>query len=187
MASVSRWLHVYLSMASFAILFFFAATGLTLNHADWFSNWQKTVQTKGRVDARWVKGDVAKLEIVEYLRRTHGIKGAMSEFRVEDAQCAVSFKGPGYSADAFVDRASGSYELTENRMGFMAVMNDLHKGRDSGKGWGIVIDLSAILMVVVSVTGMALIFFLPKRRMPGLVLAAAGLVVSCLAYWWWVP
>jgi hypothetical protein len=32
MMIVSRWLHIYLSMASFGILFFFAVTGLTLNH-----------------------------------------------------------------------------------------------------------------------------------------------------------
>jgi uncharacterized protein len=34
----ARWSHIYLSMVSFAILFFFAATGLTLNHQDWFAN-----------------------------------------------------------------------------------------------------------------------------------------------------
>ena len=32
MMIVSRWLHIYLSIASFGILFFFAVTGLTLNH-----------------------------------------------------------------------------------------------------------------------------------------------------------
>ena len=46
LASLSRWLHIYLSMVSFGVLFFFAVTGLTLNHTDWFSQAQKTVQVK---------------------------------------------------------------------------------------------------------------------------------------------
>lgn len=188
-ASVSRWLHVYLSMASFAILLFFAVTGLTLNHPDWFANWQKTAQAKGRLDSAWIAPakSVQKLEVVEYLRRTHGIKGALSDFREEAQQCAVSFKGPGYTADAFIDRATGQYDLTENRMGLVAVMNDLHKGRDSGRNWSIVIDLSAVLMTLVSLTGLALIFFLPKKRLPGLIVGVVGLMVACGAYWLWVP
>jgi uncharacterized protein len=39
---LSRWLHIYLSMASFGILFFFAITGLTLNHVEWFTRQQHT-------------------------------------------------------------------------------------------------------------------------------------------------
>ena len=38
----SRWLHVYLSMFSFAVLMFFAVTGLTLNHANWFDGQERT-------------------------------------------------------------------------------------------------------------------------------------------------
>ncbi len=69
-ASLSRWLHIYLSMASFAILFFFAVTGLTLNHTDWFSGQQRTAQLKGSVETKWIKTDdanVDKLAIVEHL------------------------------------------------------------------------------------------------------------------------
>jgi len=43
-------------------------------------------------------------------------------------QIAINFKGPGYTADTFIDRATGSYEITETRMGWGAVINDLHKG-----------------------------------------------------------
>jgi FAD:protein FMN transferase len=42
LTSVSRWLHIYLSMVSFTIVLFFAATGFTLNHQDWFTRQQKT-------------------------------------------------------------------------------------------------------------------------------------------------
>jgi hypothetical protein len=186
-AAWSRWLHIYLSMFSFAILFFFAVTGLTLNHSSWFDGQERTTQVKGTVDGNWVKGDVAKLEIVEYLRKAHHITGAMHDFRVDDTQLSVSFKGPGYTADASIDRQNGTYELSETRMGFWAVVNDLHKGRDAGPMWAAIIDVSAVLMTLVSLTGFVLIFFMLKRRSSGLMVFAFGAVACLLFYWKWVP
>jgi hypothetical protein len=186
-AAVSRWLHVYLSMVSFAIVFFFAVTGLTLNHQQWFAKQQKTVQYKGTVELRWVKGNVAKLEIVEALRSRHKISSAVSEFRVDNGQVSVSFKGPGYSADVFVDRATGSYDVTETRMGLAAVLNDLHKGRHSGRAWSWVIDVSAVFMTVVSLSGIVLLCFLQKRRFSGFIASGVGLVLCYGVYRLWVP
>ena len=191
-AALFRWLHIYVSMASFGILFFFAVTGFTLNHADWFfGDRAATTQQRGTLDRKWVTpGDanaVAKLEVVEHLRRVHGVKGLVAEFRLEDAQCAVAFKGPGYAADAVIDRATGAYELSETRMGFVAIINDLHKGRDTGRGWSWVVDASAVLMVIVSLTGMVLIYFVKRRFVSGLLLAASGALASVAAYVWLVP
>ena len=33
------------------------------------------------------------------------------------------------------NRKSGAYQLTTSEEGMMAVMNDLHKGRDAGRAW----------------------------------------------------
>jgi hypothetical protein len=182
----ARWLHIYLSMMSFGILLFFAVTGLTVNHPEWFASQQRTVQYQGQVPISWVRPaggkELDKLQVVEQLRRQHGIRSELSDFRVDDAQCSVSFKGPGYTADTFIDRDTGKYEVTETRMGWGAVINDLHKGRDTGKGWKALIDASAVLMTLVSVTGLALIFFLAKRRMSGLVSLGAGAAVCYAVY-----
>jgi uncharacterized protein len=181
----ARWLHIYLSMVSFAILFFFAVTGLTVNHPEWFTGQQKTVVFKGQAPMELVRPAPDKLRLVELLRKQHGIHAEMSDFRVDDAQLSVSFKGPGYTADTFIDRDSGKYEVTETRMGWGAVINDLHKGRDTGRGWKALIDASAVLMTLVSVTGLALIFFLAKRRISGLVSLAVG-AAACWAVWMWL-
>lgn len=188
-AAFFRWLHIYLSMVSFAILFFFAATGITLNHADWFENIppRSTTET-GTIPPEWVNVEsVNQLQVVETLRANHGIRGALGDFIVDDDRCDVSFRGPGYSADAVIDRSTGQYELTELRMGLVAVVNDLHKGRDTGTAWSWVIDLSAALMIFVSLTGMVLICFLKRRRFTGLLFAAAGAVVCWMIYQFLVP
>ena len=111
-ARYSRWLHVYVSMASFVVVFFFAVTGLTLNHTEWFAGSERTTEVKGTLDAGWTKTaddkDVKKLEIVEHFRKAHGVHGEVSDFRVDDAQCAVSFNAPGYAADACIYRGTGA-------------------------------------------------------------------------------
>jgi hypothetical protein len=125
--------------------------------------------------------------VVEYLRARHKVGGAVSDFRVEDGQVAVSFKGPGYAADTFIDRASGAYDLTETKMGLAAILNDLHKGRDSGSAWSLIIDISAVFMTFVSVTGIVLLCFLQKKRFSGFLAAAVGTALCLAIYLAWVP
>jgi hypothetical protein len=190
-ATVTRWLHIYLSMFSFAVVFFFAATGITLNHAEWFSRQVQTRHYRGIVPPSLFRESTDqqpdKLGIVELLRNRHKIHGSVSDFRVEDSQISISFKGPGYAADAFIDATNGSYDLAETRSGFVAIMNDLHKGRDTGSVWSIVIDVSASLLVLVSLTGLVLIWFVYKRRTSGLILAASAGVLCWLVYRAFVP
>ena len=198
-----RWLHIYLSMFGLGTVLFFGLTGITLNHPDCvFGDAEVVVRAEGQVDARWLEpapgpsgskadadpdGPVRRLEVVEHLRREHGIRGALAEFKVDDRECMVTFKGPGYSADAFIERETGRYKMTESRLGFLAVINDLHKGRDTGAAWAVVIDLSAALMVVISLTGLILLFYIKRRRVPGTIIGLVGTAALAGMYWFWVP
>ena len=186
-AIVSRWLHLYLSMVSFAIVLFFAVTGLTLNHADWFDAEQKTSHRTGAVPLTWLSATPSRLEIVEHLRTTEKVHGAVSDFRVDPDQLAVSFKAPGYTADSFIDTHTGHYDLTITSSGFVAILNDLHKGRDSGPAWSRLIDASAILLTLVSLSGLLLLFFVYKRLVAGLIVAGAGAILCWLIYLRFVP
>jgi uncharacterized protein len=185
-AIISRWLHIYLSMASFGVVLFFAVTGLTLNHPDWFAGREKTDQRHGQAPAALLHSTspdgADKLGLVELFRNREHIQGALSDFRVDDQQIAVSFRAPGYTADAFIDRTTGKYDLTEVRNGFIAVINDLHKGRDAGKVWSVVIDISAIFLTLVSLTGLILIWFIYKRRTAGLILATITSLICIVLY-----
>ena len=191
-AKVSRWLHIYLSMVSFAVVLFFSFTGLTLNHPSWFGgDKQVIVKNKGTLNVKWVNNPdtnkIAKLEIVEFLRKTYQVKGAVSEVRIDDYEVSVSLKGPAYSCDAFINRETGTYEVSEVKMGIMAVMNDLHKGRDSGKGWGWIIDISAIFLILISLSGLILLCFIKKKRVAGFITAGVGLLLCYLIYIVFVP
>ena len=179
-------------MVSFAIVLFFAVTGLTLNHPDWFSSQVKTRQSKGSVDRAMLGAGTSEPNtngLIEAVRASEHLHGtvAAEDVRVDDSEVSFSFKAPGYSADVGVDRQRGTYQVTEVRNGFVAVMNDLHKGRDSGKAWAWVIDVSAVLLTLVSLTGLVILWFIYKRRAPGLILGAAGAALCVLAYKMFVP
>ncbi|MES2651179.1 MAG: PepSY-associated TM helix domain-containing protein [Bacteroidota bacterium] len=191
-AKLSRWLHIYLSMVSFAVVLFFSFTGLTLNHPTWFGgDKQVIVKNKGKLNVNWVNNPdtnkIAKLEIVEFLRKTYQVKGVVSEVRIDDYEVSVSLKGPAYSCDAFINREDGSYEVSEVKMGIMAVMNDLHKGRDSGTGWSWIIDISAVFLILVSLSGLILLCFIKKKRVAGFITGIVGLALCYLIYMIFVP
>lgn len=188
LAAWLRWLHIYLSMFSLAAVLFFGVTGITLNHPQWFySGAERRTETEGQLAPTWLHAattddtdparQVDKLQVVEHLRSAHRIRGALAEFRVDEAECMVTFKGPAYAADAFIDRTTGKYRLSETSHGFVAVINDLHKGRDTGPVWSVLIDVSAVLMTLVALTGLALLFYLKLRRVPGLTVMVVGTVV----------
>lgn len=190
LAKTSRWLHIYGSMISLAVVLFFSATGITLNHPQWFAGQERTTEYAGAMNTAWLTGagaETGRLNVVEYLRATHRISGAVSDFRVDDGETAVSFKGPGYAADAFIDRATGKYTVTETRLGIGAVMNDLHKGRDTGGIWKAVIDIAAGLLCFVSLSGLLLLYFLQKHRTAGIILMGFGALATYAIYVTAVP
>jgi hypothetical protein len=192
LAAAVRWLHIYLSMFGFATILFFSVTGFTLNHADWFGLEAERVDDfTGELNPDWLTSSgpagVNQLAIAEFLRSQHGLRGVVTEFRVDEFDCSVTWKGPGYAADGVIDRATGRYELTVSQHGVVALLNDLHKGRDSGRGWTWVIDVSAGLMAVSAVTGLVLLFYLKRRRVAGLVVAVIGAVALAATAFWLVP
>ncbi|NSW94284.1 MAG: PepSY-associated TM helix domain-containing protein [Bacteroidales bacterium] len=176
--SLLRWLHLYLSMFGFAALFFFAFTGITLNHPGWTEGKQKISSYSGTIDQSLISVDNSApadtVKISELIRKNHQIRGRVTDFRIDETECSISFTGPGYRADVFIDRSSGSYEVTATSAGFVTALNDLHKGRDTGPGWSRVMDISAIIMMIVSITGFLMIFYICRKKKPGLIVAIIG-------------
>ncbi|QDV35263.1 hypothetical protein ElP_31660 [Tautonia plasticadhaerens] len=197
-AGFARWLHIYLSMFGLAAVLFFSVTGLTLNHPDWFfANVESIDEAEGRIPAPWMHLDVPegaeeedrvdRLRVVEHLRAEHGVRGSLVEFYVDEYECFVTFKGAGYAADAQIDRETGDYLLTQTSLGPVAVLNDLHKGRDTGPAWSAAIDASAAVLTIISLSGLILLFYLKLRRNPGLVVATVGAAVVVAVVILWVP
>ncbi len=182
----ARWVHVYASMVAFVIVLFFGITGITLNHPEWtFGDDVETTTTTGDlpVATTLADGSVNYLAISEYVRESYGVTGHVDSFDVTNGEGSIAYKNPGYAADVFFDVDTGEFTLTVAQQGWVAVANDLHKGRDAGTAWKWVIDIAAGFLVVISLTGLTMQFFLRKRRRSALISAAAGCaVIIALVY-----
>ena len=197
LAAWSRWLHIYLSMLSLAVILFFSATGLTLNHPERFFS-EQTTQATGRLDPSWLNTgsaapetwdeydfshEIKKLEVAEFLREKHSLRGKASDFLAFEDECELTFRGPGYVAIARLKRNTGTYTVDVTTSDLVTVVNDLHKGRHTGQGWSFVIDISAVVGTLVAVTGFLLTFFLRLRRGKGLIVFAAGGLLFLVMYY----
>ena len=110
----------------------------------------------------------------------NGVTGRVTDHRDEGGETSITFNGPGYTANAVIDPATGGYQLSTESQGFVGMMNDIHKGRNTTKSFKWVIDLIAIILAFISLTGLFLQFFLRKRRRSAYVTAAVGAVLAII-------
>lgn len=121
------------------------------------------------------------LRLAEDLRAL-GLRGRVADRGEAGEEVWISFRAPGYAADAQVDPKTGAYRMVVTDYGLVAVLNDLHKGRDAPGGWKLCLDLSALFLALVSLTGLLLGVLLPKSRRAALfVLGLGGLLFLALA------
>ncbi len=171
-----RWLHLYSSMLSLLLVLFFSVTGITLNHPDWlFGTTETTQEYTGTLPSNWQKaGQPNQLEIAEFLRATHKLKGRVTDFETSESESSLTFKAPGYAADTFINMKTGTYTTTVVAQGAVAVMNDLHKGRYAGSVWAVFIDVSSLFLILISVTGIGLMVYLKKVRLVAIITIVVG-------------
>ena len=161
--SWARRLHVYISMALLFVVLFFSVTGITLNRPELFESSQPNVQRST------LKADQTAFET--FLFEEANLSGVPSGLdiyaEIEDGELllgevSMDFKGPGYNASVFVDVTSEIVEVETTNYGVIALLNDLHKGRNSGEVWKWFIDITALLMIFFVLTGVCLL--LPKKK-----------------------
>ena len=181
----SRIVHAYASMISLLIVLFFSVTGLTLNHPTWtLGAGPSRSEVKGTLPAEWKTGeDIDWLVVSDYLRAEYSVRGDVVEKSFDAAQGAITYKGPGYQASAFINPDDATFELTTEAQGFLGVMNDLQKGRDTKASWNWLIDVSAIALIFISLSGLILQLVLRKRRratvIGALVMIALAWITTC--------
>ncbi len=180
-----RFTHVYTSMISLLIVLFFGITGITLNHPSWTFGDETTISTyTGTLPENAASTDEAEFLLAsEYVRTESNVGGEVADFNLAEGEGSITYKGPGYGADLFFDTETGDYSVTVQQQGWVGVMNDLHKGRDTSTLWRWVIDSAAGLRVAVALTGLGIQFMLRRRRFSALTWSMIGAVVSVALIW----
>ncbi|EHR41283.1 PepSY-associated TM helix domain-containing protein [Alishewanella jeotgali] len=191
MARLMRALHTYSAMWVLLLLLFFSITGITLNHPDWQSNWGARQQLQQlplpEPLQHWplvTQQQEYATTLVDWLQRTQGVAGIswQARFDSDEQTLELSFKRPAGFAVALVDFAAAEIELEQQFNGYLALANDLHKGRDSGALWKALIDITAIACLLFALTGFYLLLKMPSKKQLGNALAVLGGVMAVLAY-----
>ena len=183
----SRLIHIYLSMLGLLAVVFFSITGIMLNHEEWFGFAEPRVKkNEGTVPVALLAAP-DKLGIVEKLRKDFGATGALDSFDVRDDELALVFKSPGRRTEAAITRADGHAEVSIETHGFAGRFVELHRGTEAGPAWRLVIDATAILLLLSSLTGLVLWLLVPKWRPLGIVALVVCAGVCVAVYFVFVP
>ncbi|HUO22648.1 MAG TPA: PepSY-associated TM helix domain-containing protein [Caulobacteraceae bacterium] len=189
---VNRMLHAYLSAFAFLLLIFFSATGILLNHPEWFDAYKPAASeadfTLSSAELSAAKAAQDPGPSLARAAAAHApLPGAYASADIEDGQALVRLDGPKGSADLTIDLASGKTQARIGRANFLAIAQDLHRGKNSGVAWRWVIDVSAWLVMGLSLVGYVLFFSLRFRLRNSLILTAVSLLTLTAIAWFCVP
>lgn len=178
-----HWISAAVSMIG---LLLFAVTGVTLNHAAQIPAEavvreqtavlpapllarlaefpQETTNPAPDAVARWAD---AAFDV--------RIAGKPTETTAEEIYVALPM--PGGDAWLTIDRATGEALHEKTTRGWIAWLNDLHKGRNTGAAWFWFIDVFAVSCIVFTLTGLGLLWLHAWRRPLTWPLVGLGLLI----------
>lgn len=110
-------------------------------------------------------------------------QGQRQQVEVSIDELVLIQKGPGRYRTVLLDTEMAQVQVESLDYGLVAVLNDLHKGRNSGGIWSLVIDASAILMLLFSLTG-AFLLLPQSRRLKRSLGYMGGVTAACVAIYW---
>jgi uncharacterized protein len=180
--AILRYVHLVSSMLAAVLILLFAVTGLLLNNAKELELDQGAVATvQAAVPVALLKHPDPDA-LTAALGRTCPLPGALGAFEIEDDSVRLVFRAPGCVTEVRIQRADGRAEIETESRGTSGALMDLHRGKNAGPGWRALIDTTALLLGLSVVTGIALGFALPKRRLLTLLLLLASAAAAGAAY-----
>ncbi|MDZ4363787.1 MAG: PepSY-associated TM helix domain-containing protein [Brevundimonas sp.] len=181
-----HWISAAISLVGLVL---FAATGITLNHAAQIPAEPVTVEQTATLPAPLVArlGEMAEETtdpVPDAVARWAAaemdapIAGRPTETTVDEVY--VALPAPGGDGWLTIDRATGEALRETTTRGWIAYLNDLHKGRNTGPVWYWFIDVFAVACVVFALTGLALLWLHARNRASTWPLVAAGLLIPAV-------
>jgi uncharacterized protein len=192
MFRLCRMLHAYLSAFAFIALFFFSATGILLNHPEWFENYQPEQKpvtfalSPAELAAAKSSKDPGRA-LAERAAAKAPLAGAYASADLAGPQALVRLEGPKGSTDLTIDLNTGAATGKVSRANLLAIIQDLHRGKNSGAPWRFVIDVTAYVVLALSVIGYVLFFSLRFRLRTSLVFTGVSLLILTGIAAWLVP
>lgn len=188
----ARWLkrfHQWHWISSAICLFsmvLFSVTGITLNHADAIAADARitatdlTLPPELLADLEGRDAGALPAPLRAWLSLQADLKVDERAAEWSDAEIYLALPRPGGDTWLAIDRNDGTVVAEDTDRGWIALLNDLHKGRHSGAVWRWFIDIFAVATLVFAATGLVLMALHAKRRPATWPVTALGLVLPWL-------
>jgi hypothetical protein len=185
---VRHW-HGYLSALAFLALMFFSFTGIVLNHPDWLPQEPDGVRVTATLPMAALQAARDSADpgaALGLLAAAHlPLKGAYSSGDIDGGEAFLRFTGVKGSSDLTIELATGAVRGEVRQPDALTMLNELHRGKNVGAAWRWIIDISGVVLLVLSLLGYILFFTLRFRLKVALALTAvsvAGMVGVFLAF-----
>ena len=190
--ALMRTIHLYSSTALFASLVFFCITGFTLSHG-WYLDESASSQSlelevpQDIADSLDYDNWDPNLEALQQLVEANTELRSPENIQLDRdyGEVTLSYSAPAGNAeviasqdDIYIDIQQGSW---------LAVLNELHKNRDAGSGWSLLVDITAIGMLLFAITGLIIVFQNRRRRNNSLIVIGMGLATPVVIFVAFVP
>lgn len=185
-----RWHWISSAIALFGMLVF-ALTGVTLNHAG-------AIEARPSIHQQQLPLPPALGELLraratqhsneaplpptvrQWLNTTFGVRPGARAAEWSAEEIYLALPRPGGDAWLRIDLEQNEVEYEVTRRGWIAWLNDLHKGRNTGAVWSAFIDLFALACVLFSVTGLLILKAHAANRALVWPMVGVGIVIPAL-------
>jgi len=186
LGTLRQW-HWISSALCLVGMLLFAATGITLNHA-------AQIEATPSVSNHQAQAPAALMAKLQDDTPTHGLPLPLRQWLEEeltirldgrdaewsDGELYIGLPRPGGDAWLSLDVESGALEYESTDRGWIAYLNDLHKGRNTGTVWFWFIDVFAVLCAVFCLSGLLLLQRYAGNRPSTWPMVGLGLVIPVL-------
>jgi hypothetical protein len=181
--------HWMSSAISLIGLMLFAITGFTLNHASEIEGSPKSVEAAAQLPApllAQVKPDEAAdskkplpADVAKYVSEQLKLPAkGIADWTADEIY--LGMPRPGGDAWISIDRETGAVTSENASRGWIAYLNDLHKGRNAGTVWKWFIDIFVLACVIFSLTGLVLLQMHSRHRKSTWPLVGLGLLIPAI-------
>jgi len=163
----------------------FAATGITLNHAASIGATPVVTDRAGTLPPPLLRDLEAPAaadaalppRVAAAVARAVELDAAGKPGEWSDSDVYVALPRPGGDAWVSIDRTNGRITAEVTSRGWIAYLNDLHKGRNAGAAWGWFLDVFAVACILFTLTGLLLLQMHGKHRPATWPIVALGVIV----------
>lgn len=178
-----HWISAAISLVG---LFLFAVTGITLNHAASIPATPVVTEQTATLPAPLVERletfpgettDPVPDAVARWASDALKVSIARRPTETTPDEVYVALAEPGGDGWLTIDRATGEAVHERTTRGWVAYLNDLHKGRNTGAVWFWFIDVFAVACIVFAVTGFGLTWLHARQRPSTWPLLGLGLLI----------